>query len=53
MLAIDNLYGKNRLGVSIYQKWIKSRNKREVHEATLNLVLLYLNIAQNYNDKYL
>jgi len=53
ILAIDNLIGKNEVGISIYQKWIKSRGKREIDEATFSLLNLFSNISNfGYNHNF-
>ena len=53
ILAIENLIGKNDLGVSIYQKWIKSRGKRRIDEATFSLISLLSNISNfGYNERF-
>ena len=46
ILAIENLMGINDNGISIYQKWIKSRGKRDIREATFSLINLFLTIAK-------
>lgn len=51
ILAIENLMGKNSNGISIYQKWIKSRGKRDVKEATFSLINLFLTIHHTGYDK--
>ena len=53
ILAIENLMGVNSNGISIYQKWIRSRGKRDIREATFSLVSLFLQIANNgYDNNY-
>tara|TARA_X000001388_G_C2192879_1_gene108267 strand:+ start:300 stop:761 length:462 start_codon:yes stop_codon:yes gene_type:complete len=51
ILAIENLMGENSNGISIYQKWIKSRGKRDIREATFSLVNLFLSIYSRGYDK--
>ena len=53
MVALDNLMGNNDNGISIYQKWIKSRGKRDHREATFSLISLFCSISSSgYNEKY-
>mgnify|MGYP001166696912 CR=1 FL=1 len=53
MVALDNLMGNNDNGISIYQKWIKSRGKRDPREATFSLINLFYSISsKGYDEKY-
>jgi hypothetical protein len=53
ILALENLFGINDNGISIYQKWIKSRGKRDIKEATFSLINLFYSIGQKgYDNRF-
>ena len=53
ILAIENLMGKNSNGISIYQKWIRSRGKRDIKEATFSLINLFMSIySKGYDENF-
>ena len=53
LLGLENLSGRNNFGISLYQKWIASRRKREVYQSTVDLAILARSFQiHGFSDKF-
>ena len=53
LLGLENLSGRNSFGISLYQKWIASRRKREVYQSTVDLAILARSFQiHGFSDKF-
>ena len=53
LLGLENLSGRNDFGISLYQKWIASRRKREVYQSTVDLAILARSFQiHGFSDKF-
>lgn len=53
LLGLENLSGRNNFGISLYQKWIASRRKREVYQSTVDLAILARSFqVHGFSDKF-